>query len=193
MQAAILSRRHTPEQNNLRRLIQGETNMRMRSAVFGIIIAAASMACTQNMPDVEYVYLPGTEVGSGANLPFTPAMRVRGGDIIFLSGITGAPVPHSHPHIPAEFDHLDFSPEAQTRAVMDRLQETIRAAGGELSDIIQVTRFIRDIGANQDAVNAVMNEYWGNHRPASTSVEIVRLATDPRFILEVEAVAVLSD
>ncbi|MBT5007611.1 MAG: RidA family protein, partial [Halieaceae bacterium] len=48
------------------------------------------------------------------------------------------------------------------------------------------------IGANQDVINAVMNRYWGpNHRPASTSVEIVRLATDPRFILEVDAIAVL--
>jgi 2-iminobutanoate/2-iminopropanoate deaminase len=77
---------------------------------------------------------------------------------------------------------------------MERLQETMQAAGGDLSDVIQVTRFIKDIGANQDAVNEVMNRYWGpNHRPASTSVEIVRLATDPRFILEVEAVAVLPE
>ena len=50
------------------------------------------------------------------------------------------------------------------------------------------------LGANQDAINVVMNRYWGpDHRPASTTVEIVRLATDPRFILEVEAVAVLPD
>ncbi len=77
---------------------------------------------------------------------------------------------------------------------MDRLQETLLAAGGELGDVVQVTRFITDIGTNQNAVNAVMNRYWGdNHRPASTSVEIVRLATDPRFILEVEAVAVIPD
>ena len=114
-------------------------------------------------------------------------------NIVFLSGITGAPVPHSLPHVPAEFDELDFAVETQTAAVMERLQETLRAAGGELSDVVQVTRFIVDIGRNQDAVNKVMNRYWGKHRPASTSVEIVRLATDPRFSLEVEAVAVIPD
>ena len=161
------------------------------------LIAAALIAmitgCEADKTDFEYVYLPGTEIGSGANLPFTPAIKVRGGNIVFLSGITGAPVPHSHPHIPAEFDHLDFSVEAQTEAIMERLQETIRAAGGELSDIVQVTRFVVDIGNNQAAINSVMNRYWGNHRPASTSVEIVRLATDPRFSLEVEAVAVIPD
>jgi len=163
----------------------------IRLAIAALFLTLAG--CGGNGPNFEYIYLPGTEIGSGANLPFTPAIRVRGGNIVFLSGITGAPVPHSHPHIPAEFDNLDFSAEAQTEEVMKRLQETIRAAGGELSDIVQITRFVADIGANQDEINTVMNRYWGNHRPASTSVEIVRLATDPRFILEVEAVAVISD
>lgn len=75
---------------------------------------------------------------------------------------------------------------------MDRLKKTIEAAGGELSDVVRVTRFIKDIGVNQDTINTVMKQYWGpDHRPASTSVGIVRLATDPRFILEIEAVAVL--
>ena len=162
----------------------------VRLAATGMVMLAG---CEAETPDFEYVYLPGTEIEAGANLPFTPAIKVRGGSIVFLSGITGAPVPHSHPHIPREFDHLDFSVEAQTEAVMERLQQTVRAAGGELSDVVQVTRFVVDIGENQVAINNVMNRYWGNHRPASTSVDIVRLATDPRFSLEVEAVAVIPD
>lgn len=142
----------------------------------------------------EYIHLPGTEPAAGANMPFTSAIQVRSGSTVFLSGITAAPVPHSHPHVPAEFDNLDFSAEVQTEAIMERLSQTMEAAGGQLTDIIQVTRFMVDVDANQDAVNVVMNRYWGpNHRPASTTVEIVRLATDPRFVLEVEAVAVLSD
>jgi 2-iminobutanoate/2-iminopropanoate deaminase len=127
-------------------------------------------------------------------MPFTSAIRVHSGSIVFLSGITAAPVPHSHPHVPAEFDGLDFSAAAQAEAIMARMKETIEAAGGKMTDIIQVTRFMVDVGANQDAINTVMNRHWGeNHRPASTTVEIVRLATDPRFVLEIEAVAVLPD
>ena len=85
-------------------------------------------------------------------------------------------------------------PAAQTEEIMKRMQETVEAAGGEITDVIQVTRFVVDVGANQVAINEVMNRYWGaDHRPASTTVEIVRLATDPRFVLEVEAVAVLPD
>ena len=34
---------------------------------------------------------------------------------------------------------------------------------------------MRDVGGNQDAINVVMNRYWGpDHRPVSTTVEIVR-------------------
>lgn len=161
------------------------------SLVFSICLLFLLVACSSE-PDFEYIHLPGTEPAAGANLPFTSAIKVGAGQIVFLSGITAAPVPHSHPHNPAEFDHLDFSAEAQTIAVMDRLQKTVEAAGGDMTDVIQVTRFIKDIGENQDVINAVMNRYWGfNHRPASTSVGIVRLATDARFVLEVEAVAVL--
>ena len=166
---------------------------RTRAALAAAAVAVMIAGCGTAATDFEYIYLPGTELESGANLPFTPAIKVRGGNIVFLSGITGAPVPHSHPHVPSEFDNLDFDAAVQTEQVMERLQQTVRAAGGELSDVIQVTRFVKDIGANQDAINEVMNRYWGVHRPASTSVEIVRLATDPRFILEVEAVAVIPD
>lgn len=166
---------------------------RTRAALAAAAVAVMIAGCGTAATDFEYVYLPGTELESGANLPFTPAIKVRGGNIVFLSGITGAPVPHSHPHVPSEFDNLNFDAAVQTEQVMERLQQTVRAAGGELTDVIQVTRFVKDIGANQDAINEVMNRYWGVHRPASTSVEIVRLATDPRFILEVEAVAVIPD
>ena len=161
--------------------------------VLGAALAILVAGCETGGPAFEYVRLPGTEPGGETNQPFTSAIKVRSGSIVFLSGTVGAG-PHSHPHVAAEFDHLDFSTEAQAERVMESLKEMVEAAGGELTDIIQVTRFMRDVGGNQDAVNEVMNRYWGpEHRPASTTVEIVRLATDPRFILEVEAVAVVDD
>ena len=76
---------------------------------------------------------------------------------------------------------------------MENLKATVEAAGGQLSDIVQLTRFIVDQDANQDGINEVFARYWGDHRPASTSVEIPRLATGPRFVLEIEAIAVIPD
>ena len=166
-----------------------------RAAYFATLALTVTLAgCGGAEPAFEYIHLPGTQPAAGANMPFTSAIRVRSGSIVYLSGTTGAPTPHSHPHVPSEFDHLDFSPTAQATAVMESLQTMVEAAGGTLQDIVHVTRFVRDVGANQDAINEVMNNYWGpDHRPTSTTIEIVRLATDPRFILEVEAVAVIAD
>jgi len=165
-----------------------------RTRTLATVSLLAILASCDKGPGFEYIHLPGTEPAAGANMPFTSAIKVSSGSIVFLSGITAAPVPHSHPHVPAEFDDLDFSAEAQAETIMARMQETIEAAGGEITDVIRVTKFVVDVGANQDAINTVMNRYWGeSHRPASTTVEIPRLATDPRFILEIEAVAVIPD
>ena len=159
-------------------------------AALALLIAG----CGSGNPAFEYIHLPGTEPAGGANMPFTSAMAVRSGTILFLSGTSGAPVPHSHPHDPTEFDHLDFGAEAATVRVMERIKATVEAAGGQITDVIQVTKFVQDVEANQDVIREVMNRYWGpDHRPASTTIEIVRVAADPRFVLEVEAVAVIPD
>jgi enamine deaminase RidA (YjgF/YER057c/UK114 family) len=125
------------------------------------------------------------------NLPYTPAIRVTGGRIVYLAGVTAAPVYHSHPHVPSEFDDIPLDPEAQTEMCMNNLRDVITAAGGSLESIVEVTRYMVDQATNQDGVNRAMKRAFGAHVPASTSVEIVRLATDPRLILELKAVAVV--
>mgnify|MGYP006099190431 FL=1 len=172
-------------------LVKLNNNYRMRVLVCAALTVVVA-GCGGTDQPFEYIHLPGTEPAAGANMPFTSAIQVRSGNLLFLSGTVGAPSPHSHPHIPAEFDHLDFSPEAQTTRIMESIKATIEAAGGEITDVIQVTKFVKDVASNGDTIREVMNQYWGpSHRPASTTVEIVRLATGPRFILEVEAIAVL--
>ena len=125
------------------------------------------------------------------NMPYTPAIKVHSGTLVFLSGVTAAPVYHSHPHIPSEFDDIPEDAEVQTEMAMENLKTVLAASGGTLTDIVQLTRFIVDEDRNQDGINKVMGRYLGDHRAASTSVEVVRLATDPKFVLELEAVAVV--
>lgn len=125
------------------------------------------------------------------NMPYTPAVKVRSGTTVYLAGVTAAPVYHSHPHVPAEFDHVPEDPSAQAEMTMENLLGVLEAAGATLEDIVEMTRFMVDPGRNQDAINAVMARYMGDHRPASTSVEVARLATDPRLVLELAAVAVV--
>ncbi len=141
--------------------------------------------------DVELIHLDDDD--PKWNMPYTPAVKVRAGALVFLSGVTAAPVYHSHPHIPSEFADIPDDAGAQTELAMQNLERVVQAAGGNLSDIVQMTRFIVDEDKNQDAINRVMGRWLGDHRAASTSVEVVRLATDPKIVLELEAVAVVPE
>jgi 2-iminobutanoate/2-iminopropanoate deaminase len=127
------------------------------------------------------------------NMPYTPAIKVHSGKLVFLSGVTAAQIYHTHPHIPDEFVDIPEDAERQAEMTMENLKTVLEAAGGTLTDIVQLTRFIVDEDKNQDAINRAMGKYLGDHRAASTSVEVVRLATDPKIVLEVEAVAVVPD
>ena len=127
------------------------------------------------------------------NMPYTPAIKVHAGKTVYLAGVTAAPVYHSHPHIPAEFDHIPEDAERQTEMAMENLRQVLKAAGGELTDIVQLFCFIMDQQNNQAAIYRVMAKHFADHRPTTTSVEIVRLATDPRLVLELAAVAVVPE
>lgn len=140
-----------------------------------------------------YDYIHTQENEPRFNMPYTPAIKVTGGQIVYLAGVTAAPVYHTHPHIAAEFDDIPMDPEEQTSLCMENLKTVLEAAGGGLNNIIELTRYMVDQAENQDGVNRAMARYLGDHRPASTSVEVVRLATDLRLILELKAVAVVPE
>ena len=50
--------------------------------------------------------------------------------------------------------------------------------------------FVTDL-TDQDALNRVWGEYFRDAKPATTTVQVVRLATDPRCLVEINAVAVI--
>ena len=165
---------------------------RYLTAGLSVAVIALVAGCSNDTPRFEYIHLEGVELGY--NMPYTPAIKVNSGKLVFVSGVTAAPVYHSHPHVPSEFDHLDFSAGAQATQAMENLRAAVEAAGGQLTDVVHLNRFMVDQTADQDAINAAIAAAWGNdHRPASTSVEIPRLATDPRLVLEISAIAVVPD
>lgn len=137
----------------------------------------------------EHVHAEGND--PRFNMPYTAAIKQTAGSLVFVSGVTAAPVYHSHPHVPSEFDDIPEKAGEQAEMAMDNLERVLAAAGGTLTDVVDLTRFIVAAGSNQDAINRVMGRRLGDHRPASTSVEVVRLATDPRLVLELRAVAVV--
>jgi enamine deaminase RidA (YjgF/YER057c/UK114 family) len=55
---------------------------------------------------------------------------------------------------------------------------------------VTADRFVTDL-SDQDAFNRVWGEYFRDAKPATTTVQVVRLATDPRCLVEINAVAVI--
>src|SRR5438874_8361630 len=86
-------------------------------------------------------------------MPYAPGIVVRRGSLVFLSGLTAAAVYHSHPHRDEEFD-LPMTMREQAILVMEHLTKTLEAAGCRLSDLVSATRYLTDIG-EQDDLNAV--------------------------------------
>jgi 2-iminobutanoate/2-iminopropanoate deaminase len=78
---------------------------------------------------------------------------------------------------------------AQARAVFRNLGAVLAAGGASFSDVVKVTVFLTDVD-DRPRINPVREEAFGPSRPASTLVEVSRLAV-PGARIEVEAIAVL--
>jgi enamine deaminase RidA (YjgF/YER057c/UK114 family) len=133
-------------------------------------------------------------------MPYAPAIKVRGGTTVYLAGVTAAPVYHHHPHRPEEFDAMPRDMEGQARAALENLKRGLEAVGAKkrgleavgakFADVVTADRFVTDL-SDQDALNRVWGEYFREAKPATTTVQVVRLATDPRCLVEINAVAVV--
>ena len=73
---------------------------------------------------------------------------------------------------------------------MKDLNTCLVAAGGSSSDVVKVRVFLTDIN-DRTVINPKRIEYFGDHKPASTLLEISALV-DPRMKVEIEAEAVIT-
>jgi 2-iminobutanoate/2-iminopropanoate deaminase len=105
---------------------------------------------------------------------------VWAGDLLFISGCI--PVDRKGALVPGDI-------VAQTRQVFENIRAVLDAAGARFQDVVKVTVFLIDID-DRPAVNGVRQEVFGDARPASTLVEVSRLAV-PGALIEVEAVALV--
>jgi enamine deaminase RidA (YjgF/YER057c/UK114 family) len=121
-------------------------------------------------------------------MPYAPAIVVRRGCLVFLSGVTAAPVYHHHPHREEDFD-LPPTMREQAVLTLENLRKTLAGAGCTMRDLVSATRYLTDV-AEQDELNRVWGDYLGGHLPTTTTVEVSRLATHPRCKLEISAIAV---
>jgi 2-iminobutanoate/2-iminopropanoate deaminase len=108
---------------------------------------------------------------------YTDAVRV--GDLVFVSGVV--PVDDQGRLVGGD------DVVAQARQVFANMGAVLAAAGASFADVAKVTIFLTDVD-DRAQINPVRQEVFGEARPASTLVEISRLAV-PGAKIEVEAVA----
>ena len=103
---------------------------------------------------------------------------VRSGEIIWVSGIVGMT---ADGHIPEDT-------AAQFDIALAAMDACLRAAGGRPETVTKVQIFLTDI-SDRASINPARIAYFGEHRPASTLVEVSALV-DPRMKVEIECMAV---
>lgn len=74
----------------------------------------------------------------------------------------------------------------QTKQVMENLVALLKEAGCDLSKVIKTTVFIKDMN-DFAAMNEVYAEYFGESKPARSTVEVARLPKDA--LVEIELIA----
>jgi reactive intermediate/imine deaminase len=104
---------------------------------------------------------------------------VRFGDLLFISGC--APLDANGQLV----GRTDV--KVQTEQVLAHLRTTLEAVGLGPADVLKVTVYLTDI-EDRTRINPLRQEFFGSSRPASTLVEVSRLAV-PGMRVEIEAVA----
>jgi 2-iminobutanoate/2-iminopropanoate deaminase len=107
------------------------------------------------------------------------AHAVSFGDLVFISGClatddTGALVGGEQI-------------EAQAHQTLHNLEAALSAAGSSLDDVLKVTVYVTAI-EDRERLNAVREQFFGRSRPASTLVEVSRLAVAGATV-EIDAIA----
>ncbi len=108
--------------------------------------------------------------------PYSPA--VRAGDFIFVSG-QGA--------VDVTTDKMSYGDiQHETRLVLGNIKRILEGCGASMKDVVKCSVFISD-GKDFGAMNQVYIEFFGNDKPARTTVE-TRFA-DPKMKVEIDCIA----
>jgi enamine deaminase RidA (YjgF/YER057c/UK114 family) len=141
-----------------------------------LLVLAAVLVAAPTPPRNLHVNPPTLSKPTG----YTHVVEARGGRTIYVSGqvaldASGALVGAG-----------DF--KAQTERVFENLKLALVSSRAGFDDVVKITIFVTDASQVQ-TFREVRDRYFPGEKPASTFVQVVRLAR-PEFLREVEAIAV---
>ena len=127
-------------------------------------------------PDMRTIETPDSPAHKG---PVPQAVEADGW--VFVSALFGAD---------PKTGQFPDTAEAEAEQLFSNLDAILRAAGGELSDVVRVGIFTTHLQRDRPALNEVWKRTFGDHRPARSAVEVAAFGRPeeiPRFMIEVTA------
>ena len=106
---------------------------------------------------IERITMAGVPTPRG---PYSPA--VRAGDFIFVAG-QGPIDPDTNQFSLGDIKH-------ETRIVLNNIRRILEGAGATMQDVVKCSVFLAD-GGDFSAMNEVYAEFFGEAKPARTTVE----------------------
>jgi len=110
--------------------------------------------------------------------PYSQAIEARGARFVFVSG-----------QIPLDKNTMTIvgaDARTQARKVLENIEAVLLAAGLTRWNVVKTTIFLKDL-EDFGAVNEVYAEFFGEHKPARSTVQVARLPKDA--LVEIEAIA----
>lgn len=98
---------------------------------------------------------------------------------------------YSSGQIPLQADGelLEGNVQEQTHQVFKNLQAVLAEAGASLDTVVKATVFIKNMD-EFPLINEVYGEYFSEHQPARSCVEVARLPKD--VLIEIEVIALIN-
>ncbi len=119
-----------------------------------------------------------TNKAPGAVGPYSQG--IKAGNLIFTSG--------QLPIVPETGELLKGDIKEETRQCLKNVEAILKEAGATLENIVKVNIYIVDMDMFS-SINEAYEEYFDEHKPARSCVEVSRLPKDGN--IEIEAIAVL--
>ena len=124
---------------------------------------------------MDYVATPDAPRAIG---PYSQAVKANG--LVYTSGQIALD--------PASGNLVDSSFEDQVHRVFRNLEAVLKEAGSGFDRVLKATVYVTDLG-NFQALNAIYAEYFGEHKPARTTIEASRLPKGGAVEIDLVALA----
>ena len=145
----------------------------------GIALAAALPSAQGGRSVIQRMNPPGLSTPTG----YSHIVSARGGRTIYISGQVAF---DAKGQLVGKGDLT-----AQTKQVFANLDTALKAAGATFNDVVKTNYYLLDASQVQ-VIREVRAQYFTNELPASTLVEVGRLA-NPDFLVEIEVIAVVAE